>query len=56
MFDCFGYEKGCEICARPLTSGEACLVRGELLCKTCDKAVKDAREQQLYLKRLRAGS
>lgn len=53
MWDCFGYGAGCEICNTSIASCEEVhLLNGDLLCQECKKAVKDAREQALYLKRL----
>lgn len=55
MFDCRDYGKGCEICGISLCSCEYVMETPDL-CDECEKAVKDAREQVLYLRRLNAKS
>ena len=53
-----GLEKNCEICNRIIVMG--CVVTNqnrnsfrEEICKSCSKAIKDAREQIIYLKSLK---
>ena len=49
--DFMGYGKGCGICGSNM--GYGCCLYGDEpdYCTTCEKAIKDAREQIIYLKK-----